>query len=518
MMRKNLRKRIIERCEKNRNNFREKGITLIALVVTVIILLILAGITISLILGNQGLLGRAQLASNTMAEATRNEKTMMDYYSGQVYEFQRYTSEDTVRITSSISQLTGKTTISLTYDSIPQGYVMQYKLGSEDEWTNYIEPLTINGSKEKIRGRLYNENLSNNNSTAESNWYIVNELSEGLFDDEISVGDTINWTPNGKYTQWKAKYYSDSDTVDKILYSGNTANIENVETTTSWETELSGNHNMDMTISNWRVLEISEDRKKITLVPAEPTAAGVKLTGAPGYNNSVKLLNDACDALYGNTLGNEDGITARSIKIEDIYDSMTETDAVASAKSEAGYGNRKTPEYPASRSRYPKIYEEEALRRINGNPSEEEGDATGIGISESANITADDNGFISRGIAKITSATSIQPVHTYYSLGNIDLAESLQYPAIGYTDKNGPFLPNGANTRSYWTASRCISIGSSFCRFSVSLVGSGCLSRCTMIYSKTGGESAQEGLFPIVSITSGMFKGMDGIYEFNPTI
>ena len=48
-----------------RTNLREKGITLIALVVTIIILLILAGVTISLVVGQNGLIGRTQASATT---------------------------------------------------------------------------------------------------------------------------------------------------------------------------------------------------------------------------------------------------------------------------------------------------------------------------------------------------------------------------------------------------------------------------------------------------------------------
>ena len=44
-------------------NLNEMGITLVALVVTIIVLLILAGVTISLVLGDNGVIGRAQYAS-----------------------------------------------------------------------------------------------------------------------------------------------------------------------------------------------------------------------------------------------------------------------------------------------------------------------------------------------------------------------------------------------------------------------------------------------------------------------
>ena len=55
----------------------ERGITLVALVVTIIVLLILAGVTITLALSNNGVITRAQEASNTWQNATKNEQAAM---------------------------------------------------------------------------------------------------------------------------------------------------------------------------------------------------------------------------------------------------------------------------------------------------------------------------------------------------------------------------------------------------------------------------------------------------------
>ena len=57
-----------------KKSLKEKGITLIALVVTIIILLILAGVTISQIAGNKGLFQRTkQAAVNYEKEALKEE-------------------------------------------------------------------------------------------------------------------------------------------------------------------------------------------------------------------------------------------------------------------------------------------------------------------------------------------------------------------------------------------------------------------------------------------------------------
>ena len=54
----------------SKKNLQQAGITLLALVVTIIVLLILAGVTLTLALSNNGVMDRAQYASNTWANAT----------------------------------------------------------------------------------------------------------------------------------------------------------------------------------------------------------------------------------------------------------------------------------------------------------------------------------------------------------------------------------------------------------------------------------------------------------------
>ena len=63
---------------------KEAGITLVALVVTIIVLLILAGVTITLALSNNGVIGRAQYSSNIWANATRDEETAMEQFASDV--------------------------------------------------------------------------------------------------------------------------------------------------------------------------------------------------------------------------------------------------------------------------------------------------------------------------------------------------------------------------------------------------------------------------------------------------
>ena len=60
--------------QENFRKKREKGITLIALVVTIVILLILSGVTINMLLGEDGIIRTAQEAKNTWEGAIANEQ------------------------------------------------------------------------------------------------------------------------------------------------------------------------------------------------------------------------------------------------------------------------------------------------------------------------------------------------------------------------------------------------------------------------------------------------------------
>ena len=55
----------------------QKGITLIALVVTIIILIILAGVSITLVLGQYGLIDRAKTAANEQKTAANDETAQL---------------------------------------------------------------------------------------------------------------------------------------------------------------------------------------------------------------------------------------------------------------------------------------------------------------------------------------------------------------------------------------------------------------------------------------------------------
>ncbi len=64
----------------------ERGITLIALVITVIVLLILAGVSIAMLTGNNGILTQAQRAKNETEQAQANEENLLGNYEDTIYK------------------------------------------------------------------------------------------------------------------------------------------------------------------------------------------------------------------------------------------------------------------------------------------------------------------------------------------------------------------------------------------------------------------------------------------------
>lgn len=71
----------------------EKGITLVALVVTIIVLLILAGVTITLALSQNGIIERARNAGDAWNQGVQNEENVMTNFTEYVNDvYDKYVS------------------------------------------------------------------------------------------------------------------------------------------------------------------------------------------------------------------------------------------------------------------------------------------------------------------------------------------------------------------------------------------------------------------------------------------
>ena len=284
---------------------------------------------------------------------------------------------------------------------------------------------------------------------------------------ELQVGDVINYNPSGTYS-WNNEYATSDSTGTETL-SSSTGESFNV--------------------SKWKVLSIDKNANKIEMVPATIPSGEVTLQGAQGYNNAVKLLNDACSSLYSDT---SKGITARSIAEEDFVKvgGTKWTNKRAAYANAAKYGNQYGTPY-TTYNYYPTMYKNEANHVIDGTKTE-----SGLKQSEQTS-------FIAKTDEKAT--TSIQPYQTYYNTTDYATTASL---LEGYSN-----ILIGSSTY-YWVASRCVSLGSSACSFCVFSVISGSFYANKLFDSGTGVDSDSRAVFPVVSLSSQLLeKAADGTYN-----
>ena len=145
----------------------------------------------------------------------------------------------------------------------------------------------------------------------------------------LTIGSIVKYEPTGSTYEWKATYCSapaSQERDDVVLDSTNVGSYR---------------------ITNWQVFKIDTNSETIQLVP-ETTAGTVYLGQASGYNNGVKLLNDACAKLYSDINNN---ITARSINIEDI-EVLIDESILQEAK--AGVNVQTDDIYTSTKRTYPK--------------------------------------------------------------------------------------------------------------------------------------------------------------------
>ena len=117
---------------------KNKGVTLISLVVTIIVLLILAGITIGTIFNDNGIIKKAQEAANATEEAAKNDQAAINGLLNEMDSIINGIGGGNVPVIGSIkgkiTWSTGSATLTLTADV--EGVTIQYQKGGiNGSWT-----------------------------------------------------------------------------------------------------------------------------------------------------------------------------------------------------------------------------------------------------------------------------------------------------------------------------------------------------------------------------------------------
>ena len=144
---------------------KNRGVTLISLVVTIIVLLILAGITIGTIFDDNGIIEKAQEAANATEEAAKNDQAAINGLLNEMDSIINGIGGGNVPVIGSINGKitwsTGSATLTLTADV--EGVTIQYRKNSESNWTNYTSavPSLLHGDKVYARGIKGGETVIN---------------------------------------------------------------------------------------------------------------------------------------------------------------------------------------------------------------------------------------------------------------------------------------------------------------------------------------------------------------------
>ena len=122
-----------EKCLKS-----NKGITLIALVITIIVLLILAGVSIAMLTGQNGILTQSQNAKNRTEEAKGEEENRLNEYNNIItnYVNGEATGEDTTENVQpgekvETTEKNNYTDVEGNQATVPEGFVVSKIPGEE---------------------------------------------------------------------------------------------------------------------------------------------------------------------------------------------------------------------------------------------------------------------------------------------------------------------------------------------------------------------------------------------------
>mgnify|MGYP004528389081 CR=1 FL=1 len=258
-----------------------KGITLISLVITIIVLLILAGVSIAMLTGKNGLITRAQDAAEETRGASVEEERDL-WKANQALD--EYTSASSEGLPDLINRL------------VKQGLLKENEkdqiLGNEEKGIEATGQVTI-GSKTIVFGT------------------VGKTLVQAFIDNEIKVGDYItnyNTTLNNANAEVKL-------TTEETGFNGGTQTYKvNANTT-------------------WRVLGLNEDKTQLIITTGSPIKKEMDsaatedwkkdpclyLAGAEGwYNTNDELVsNNILDKVCGIYAGKY-ASTTKSMRIEDI--------------------------------------------------------------------------------------------------------------------------------------------------------------------------------------------------------
>ena len=483
-----------------------KGITLVALVVTIVVLLILAGVSINTVLGDDGIIQKAKDAAEATKRASAeeemnrlvleyqlasNDETLESFLQEKVTEGRidgvTDNGDGTITITKKVEgkdyTITVKKPVaptpsvkvgairvvadstgagsSLGEASTRKGTTLYIMIDSSiSGGTTTVSPevpyaVTENGTYKftvtgTVNGTAYTKEVS----------VTVNQFKNSILEDiNIKIGDSVN------YTYDPAGSYSLSST-----YSGYSSNQTIAQTTGL----------------TWKVLNVDKENDTVDIISTNLTSSTVTFANILGYNNGPYLMNEICKAQYSNkTLG----VNARSINLLDMEKHLT-ADGIKARNaytSNVKYGTTKT--YP-SNTKYPSLY------------ANQKGAGPNVSSITPSDITKGNDPYEESKPIATTEPTADNTSGT----GN-PLTVTQTYYNISINDTNyGTASTVLANSTYFWVAARYVFTYSGYARFGLRFADTSTIGY-VMFYSDGSTNGNDCALRPVVSLPSSLLTG-----------
>ena len=298
----------------------------------------------------------------------------------------------------------------------------------------------------------------------------VNQFKNSILEDiNIKIGDSVN------YTYDPAGSYSLSST-----YSGNSSNQTVAQTTGL----------------TWKVLNVDKENDTVDIISTNPTSSTVTFANILGYNNGPYLMNEICKAQYSNkTLG----VNARSINLLDMEKQLTAAGIKSrneynkGSSTYAQYGTTKTY---TSNTKYPSLY----ANQKGAGPNIKEAEA-------SKKITQPDTTKGNDPYEESKPIATTEPTTDNTSGTGSPLTVTQTYYYIPINDTNyGTASSILANGTPFWVAARYVLTYSDYAYFGLRVAYAGTRG-CVMFNSDGSTYGSNYALRPVVSLPSSLLTG-----------
>ena len=354
-----------------------KGITLVALVITIVVLLILAGVSINTVLGDDGIIQKAK----EQAEATRRASAEEEM-NRLVLEYQLASKDETLE--SFLQEKVTEGRIDGVADNGDGTITITKKVEGKDYTMTVKKPVAPTPSVKVGTIRVVSDSTGAGSSLGEASTrkgttlYIMIESSisggtttvspqvpyavteNGTY--KFTVTGTVNGTAYTKEVSVEVNQFKNSILEDINIKIGDSVNYtyDTANSSYTLESKYSGNSS-NQTIAQttgltWKVLNVDKENDTVDIISTNPTSSTVTFANILGYNNGPYLMNEICKAQYSNkTLG----VNARSINLLDMEKQLTAAGIKSrneynkGSSTYAQYGTTKTY---TSNTKYPSLY------------------------------------------------------------------------------------------------------------------------------------------------------------------